>query len=251
MDVAIAGRHMSAREVGLFAVGLQFALMPQKKILPILRQVAFPAFSKIQDQPERISAYILKAQKLSLLITIPIFWGLASVVDLIIPLILGEKWTAAVLPTMIILLVMPLRFCDELFMPALKSQRKINHMIINTLIMLIIMFFVIMVGVNHGAVGLASAWALGFPVAFIIVLKRNSKLFKIKLTTLGKLFIAPTISGLGMLSSVLAVKYLSIDGELINLIIQMVVGGCVYLILLYILEKKSILEIKLLLRPKS
>jgi O-antigen/teichoic acid export membrane protein len=73
MDVAIAGRYMSAVEIGLFAIGLQFALMPQKKLLPLLKQVAFPAFSKIQDQPERINSYIIKAQKFSLLITVPIF----------------------------------------------------------------------------------------------------------------------------------------------------------------------------------
>jgi len=250
MDVAIAGRHMSAIEVGLFAVGLQFALMPQKKILPILRQVAFPAFSKIQDQPERISAYILKAQKLSLLITIPIFWGLASVVDLIIPLILGEKWTAAVLPTMIILLVMPLRFCEELFMPALKSQRKVNHMIVNTLIMLVIMFVAIMFGVNYGAVGLASAWALGFPISFVIVVNRNCRLFLIAKLSILKLFLVPSIAGILMMLSILFTKQYLMEVSVIHLLSQIIVGALVFVMTLLVMDRRSILEIKNLVQSK-
>lgn len=250
MDVAIAGRYMSAIEVGLFAVGLQFALMPQKKILPILRQVAFPAFSKIQDQPKRISAYILKAQKLSLLVTIPIFWGLASVIDLIIPLILGEKWSAAVLPTMIILFVMPLRFCEELFMPALKSQRKVKHMIINTLIMVVIMFIAIMFGVNYGAVGLASAWAFGFPISFVIVVMRNCRLFHIAKWTILRLFMAPSIAGILMMGSILFSKQYLIEISIFNLLSQVVIGALVFAMTLLVIDKKSIIEIKNLVQSK-
>jgi O-antigen/teichoic acid export membrane protein len=250
MDIAIAGRYMSAVEIGLFAVGLQFALMPQKKILPLLKQVAFPAFSKIQDNPKLINSYILKAQKLSLLVTIPIFWGLASVVDLIIPIVLGEKWSAATIPTMIILLVMPLRFCEELFTPALKSQKKVKHMLINIGLMIVIMLASILAGVDYGAVGLASAWAFGFPVAFIIVVRRNSKLFNINPWLIAKLFVAPSIAGAFMLCTVFILKQWLVEVTFINMGLQIIAGALVFLISLYMLDKKSILEIKQLVKSR-
>lgn len=251
MDVAIAGRYMSAVEIGLFAIGLQFALMPQKKLLPLLKQVAFPAFSKIQDQPERINSYILKAQKFSLLITVPVFWGLASVVDLIIPIVLGEKWVDAVIPTVIILLVMPLRFCEELFGPALKSQRKVKHMMINLWIMIAIMIVSIFLGIEYGATGLAMAWAFGFPVAFIIVVYRNTQLFNIKFSAVARLFIVPCCAGLLMLLAVFGSKQFWVDISLVNLIIQMIVGGSVFLFLLFILDKKSIFELKNIIKSND
>jgi O-antigen/teichoic acid export membrane protein len=251
MDVAIAGRYMSAVEIGLFAIGLQFALMPQKKLLPLLKQVAFPAFSKIQDQPERINNYILKAQKFSLLITVPVFWGLASVVDLIIPIVLGEKWLEAVIPTMIILLVMPLRFCDELFGPALKSQRQVKHMMINLWVIIAIMLVSIFLGVGYGATGLAMAWAIGFPIAFIIVVYRNTKLFNIKLSAITKLFIAPCFSGLLMLLAVFGSKHFLIDISLVNLIIQIIIGGSVFLFMLFSFDKKSLYELKSLIKSND
>jgi len=239
MDVAIAGRVMTAAEIGIFAIALQFALMPQKKILPLLKDVAFPAFSKIQDQPQRINNYILKAQKLSLLITIPIFWGLACVVDQIIPILLGNKWLDAIYPTMIILLVMPLRFSEELFNPALKSQRKVKHMFGNVLIMSMVMLVSIFLGLSYGAIGLAYAWAGGFPLAFILVSRRNAKLLNIEYKNIAKLFIAPGVAGIAMLLCVFITKQLLIDISMVNLLAQILIGGVAFISVLYSIDKKS------------
>ena len=243
MDIAIAGRVMSAAEIGVFAIALQFALMPQKKILPLLKQVAFPAFSKIQDQPASINSYILKAQKLSVLITVPVFWGLASVVDLIIPIILGDKWLGAIYPTMIVLLVMPLRFSEELFNPALKSQRKVKHMLGNVVILMLILLVSIMLGLSYGAVGLASAWACGFPLAYIVVAQRNAKLLNIKYRNIANVFIAPVGAGIAMLLSVFAMKHLSSNISLLNLTFQILVGAFVFIYAVHLLDKKLVPEL--------
>ncbi len=251
MDIAIAGRVMSTAEIGIFAIALQFALMPQKKILPLLKEVAFPAFSKIQDQPKRINSYILKAQKLSLLITIPVFWGLACVVDQIIPIILGDKWLDAVYPTMIILLVMPLRFSEELFNPALKSQRKVKHMLRNVLILIIVLLTSLIIGLPYGAVGLASAWACGFPVAYVLVARRNAILLNIEYKNIAKLFISPGVAGIAMLLCVFMTKQLLSDISMVNLLAQIFIGGIVFISVLYSVDKKSMSDLMALGKKES
>ena len=250
LDVTIAGRILTASEVGLFAIGLQFALMPQKKILPLLKQVAFPAFSKIQDQPERIKSYIIKAQKLSLIVTIPIFWGLASVVDLVIPIVIGDKWSGAIIPTMIMLFIMPLRFSEELFNPAIKSQQKAGHLLTNAFIMLALLLASILLFVDQGAVGLALAWACGFPLAYLIVVSRNCRLFNINMMSLLRHFIAPLISGVLMIFVVFALKYWLLEVSLLNLIIQILLGGLVFSAALWLIDQSSINEIKQLVKSK-
>lgn len=248
LDVTIAGRILTASEVGLFAIGLQFALMPQKKILPLLKQVAFPAFSKIQDQPARIKSYIIKAQRLSLLVTIPIFWGLASVVDSVIPIVIGDKWVGAVIPTMIMLFIMPLRFSEELFNPAIKSQQNASHLLMNALLMLVILLVSILFFVGQGAVGLALAWATGFPLAYIFVLKRNCRLFNIKLWDLCRHFIGPIISGVLMIISVFGVKYWLIEINVLNLMLQILIGGLTFSLSLWLMDKSSLNELKHLVK---
>lgn len=251
MDIAVAGRVITAAEIGVFAIALQFALMPQKKILPLLKGVAFPAFSKIQDHPQRINNYILKAQKLSLLLTIPIFWGLACVVDQVIPIILGDKWLEAIYPTIIILLVMPLRFSEELFNPALKSQRKVKHMLRNVIILLVVMLISIIIGLPYGAVGLASAWACGFPLAYILVARRNAKLLNIEYKNIVKLFVAPGIAGVAMLLCLFAIKQMLTDISIVNLLAQIFIGGVVFITSLYLVDKKSMGELIALFRKGS
>mgnify|MGYP003624324272 CR=1 FL=1 len=248
IDVTIAGRMLSASEVGLFAIGLQFALMPQKKILPLLKQVAFPAFSKIQDQPERIKGYIIKAQKLSLIVTIPIFWGLASVVDLVIPIVIGEKWSGAVIPTMIILFVMPLRFSEELFNPAIKSQQKAGHLLINAIIMLSLLLLSILLFVDLGAVGLALAWACGFPLAYIVVLRRNCRLFHINIHSLVKQFLPVMLAGTFMLIVVFALKQFTNEISVFNMFSQIVLGGISFSLSLIFIDRSALIELKNLIK---
>jgi len=251
MDVTIAGRMMSATEVGFFAVGLQFALMPQKKILPLLKQVAFPAFSKIQHQPERIINYIIKAQKLSFLITIPIFWGLASVVDIVIPIVIGDKWSEAILPTTLILIIMPLRFSEELFGPALKSQKKAKHLLGNVSVLLVILTIAILLFVDLGAVGLALAWLTGFPIAYFIVVIRNCKTFNINLGSFLQILFRPIFSGVLMLICIFAIKQWNNSVELLTLFIQIIVGATVFGLSTWLIDKNSLKEVRALMKKKA
>ncbi|MPW31650.1 oligosaccharide flippase family protein [Agarivorans sp. B2Z047] len=248
MDVAIAGRIMTPTEVGLYAIGLQVALMPQKKIMPLLRQVAFPAFSQIQDQPKLIANYVLKAQRLCISLTLPIFWGLASVTDLVIPLLLGEKWLGAVIPTTIMLMIMPLRFSEELFNPALKSLKKVNHMLVNLCFMVVIMFISIMIAARYGATGLALAWLCGFPIAYLIVAWRNSQTLNTQFSQFVKLLLAPMLSGAAMFAVVYGAKSFIEADIVVALLLQIILGGITYLGLMLLLDRASIKEVLSMLK---
>lgn len=248
MDVFIAGRFLSAAEVGLFALGLQFALMPQKKLLPLLRQVAFPAFSKIQESKSKVSHYVLKAQRLSLIVTIPVFWGLASVVDLVIPIVLGEKWVEAIYPCMVILMVMPLRFSDELFYPALKSQRRVKHMITNVLFNITALSIGLFSFIHMGALGIAVAWAVSFPIAYMIVLIRNCKALSVSVSSMLKILYPLLGTGLIMVGAVFGYKTYFPEVTLFNLMIQVVIGAVTYVAALYVIKKTFFRELLGLLR---
>lgn len=243
MDIAIAGRFMTAAEIGVFALSLQFALMPHKKIMPMLRTVAFPAFARIQDQPEVIRRYLTKAQRLCVLITVPIFWGVSAVADQLVPLALGEQWISAVIPTQLILIVMPLRFCQELFNPALKSQRRVVEMIYNLLTAILIMFIALTVGARFGATGLAAAWVLGFPVAFALILHRNARTFGMTSASIYKLFASPLLAGLLMIGAVHLVKLWLFEPSVTALAAQVTTGALAYIGTLFLIDRRAIREV--------
>ena len=243
VDVAIAGRVMSPGEIGLYAIALQVALMPQKKIMPMLRAVAFPAFSRVQDRPGDIRHYLMKAQRLCLLTTVPVFWGMALVADSAIPLILGERWTGAIVPSVFVLAVMPLRFCAELFTPALKSQRRVREMIINSLIAVGVMTIAILLGSQRGAAGLAMAWAFGFPLAFAWIAARNIAIFGISVGQLFALFRSPAIAGATMIAAVLLTKHFFPASGVPLLVLQVSAGAAAYAGVLIAFDRASVREI--------
>lgn len=250
VDVAIAGRAMSAAEVGLYAIGVQVALMPQKKLLPLINRVAFPAYSRIQDQPQRFNEYIIKAQRLSLLVTIPVFWGLALIADQLIPLAIGEKWIGAIVPTSLILIVMPLRFSEELFNPALKSQRRARHLITNVAIMLSALLVGIVLFLSRGATGLAMAWLVCFPISYVVVLVRNCRVFGIPVARLLSHMYAPICAGGCMVVAVLLSKNWFGEVHVVNLITQTTIGAIVFCASIWVLGRNVVGELASLTKSK-
>ncbi|GGW86991.1 lipopolysaccharide biosynthesis protein [Alteromonas halophila] len=243
VDVFIAGRYLSAAEVGLFALSLQFALMPQKKLLPLLKQIAFPAFSKIQDNTSKLAWYVEKVQRLSFTLTIPIFWGLASVVDLAIPIILGEKWIDAIYPCIIILFMMPLRFSDELFFPALKSQRKVGHLIVNTLIATTALTISLLLLVGYGALGLALAWLVSFPCVYTINVTRNCNALNVSLKAVGVCLIKPIVCGGVMVATIFSMKLVIGNVSICNMFLQIGIGALTYVLTSFLFNRKSLKEL--------
>jgi len=246
MDVAIAGRNLTVTEVGIWAVCIQIATMPLKKILPLINQVAFPAFSKIQDDFKKVGGYVAKAQRLGFLLTIPLFWGMAMIIDLLIPLILGEKWGIASLPTALILFVMPFRFSDELFNPALQGVGKLKHMIINAAILICIMIISLLAGTKFGILGLAYSWCGGFLFCYCILVKRNFMVFGLGIKQFFTIGYPPAVSGFIMCLALFYLEPFLVVSPILSIVIQVLIGGVCYIGSMTVLNKQALKEILLL-----
>lgn len=244
LDIAIGGLLLTTAEIGIFTVALNFALMPQKKILPLVKEISFPAFSQLQDQPAKITHFIVKAQRLGLIFTLPIFWGLASVADYLLPLIIGSKWDAAIIPTTLVLMLMPLRFSEELFQPAAKALGHIKYLIINTLYMIAFMSIALFSLSQFGATGLALAWVVGFPVAYVIVLYRYSRLFNFSLRRFVSGIAKIALSAAIMVGTVYWLKHYLVDVNVTNLLLLIAAGGTSYAVALLLFERSTLKELR-------
>lgn len=246
MDVAIAGRNLTVTEVGIWAVCIQIATMPLKKILPLINQVAFPAFSKIQADFKKVGGYVAKAQRLGFLLTIPLFWGMAMIIDILIPLIIGEKWNVASLPTALILFVMPFRFSDELFNPALQGMGKLKHMITNAAILILIMFVSLLAGTKFGIIGLAYSWCGGFLLCYCILVTRNFKVFELGVKQFFTISYAPILSGFIMCTALYFLESFIAVPPIISIVLQVLIGSVFYIGSMLVLNKQALKEVLLL-----
>lgn len=92
----VIGRTFSAKEVGYYNRGNQFAILPTNTILSIFMKVAFPLMSEVQDDMEKLKNAYKKFLRIPLFVLYPILFGLIALAKPMILVLLGEKWLPAV-----------------------------------------------------------------------------------------------------------------------------------------------------------
>ena len=114
--------------------------------------------------------------------------------------------------------------------------------------MLSLLLLSILLFVDLGAVGLALAWACGFPLAYIVVLRRNCRLFHINIHSLVKQFLPVMLAGTFMLIVVFALKQFTNEISVFNMFSQIVLGGISFSLSLIFIDRSALIELKNLIK---
>ncbi|MDL0431987.1 MOP flippase family protein [Marinobacter sp. TBZ242] len=91
-DQLIIGKTMGASALGLYSIGSQITLQAMQQINSVATRVAFPAVSKSQDDLDEVKRIYLAMIGNVLLVSTPLFVGLAVVSPVFVDVVLGEKW---------------------------------------------------------------------------------------------------------------------------------------------------------------
>ena len=77
-DIFIAGRLLEPHALGIYTTALFLTQILAAKFVPPLNEVAFAAYSRIQDQRDVIRTAFLKSVRLIMLVVLPFYFGLAA-----------------------------------------------------------------------------------------------------------------------------------------------------------------------------
>lgn len=103
-DRVLVGRILGAEALGLYAFANRIATLPSGGLFSVVIKAAFPVFSRIQDQKERMGKGYLRALALLTAIAAPISAGLMVISGDLVPLAFGEKWQGMITPLQILCL---------------------------------------------------------------------------------------------------------------------------------------------------
>jgi len=95
-DKVLLGRFWGADTLGIYGRAYQLINLPTENFNTTIGQVAFPALSRLQNDPQRLRKYFLKCYGLFLSLVMPITLGCGLFAEDIIRVFLGAKWDAAV-----------------------------------------------------------------------------------------------------------------------------------------------------------
>ncbi len=250
LDVMIAGKTMNRSALGVYSVAVQVASMPMFKLMSIVNQVAFPAYSIIQHDPKQITYYFLKSLRLITVLSVAVLWGISAVSPEIVDLVLSEKWADVQLPLQLVALVIPVRMLSQMTSSMLFGCGRPVVVMTNLLIIVLSMGVALTVGSQWGAEGMAIAWVLAFPVVTLVVVKRAVAHLPLDLRGVMVAIAHPFLVGAVMYLAVAAARpgFVGLGiGGLTLLVCLILVGASVYVLGLSIVAKSALFELTNLL----
>jgi O-antigen/teichoic acid export membrane protein len=157
-DRFIIGRFLGTAALGAYAVAYNVMLQPVAKITGPVQRVLAPAFSRMQDEPERIAAAWARATRLVGMLAIPSLAGVVVVAPDFVPVVLGEKWNPAIPVIQIIAFVGMIQAVQGVNVDILMARDRTSTLFRYTAVFCAAHIAAFLIGVNWGITGVAVAY---------------------------------------------------------------------------------------------
>jgi len=170
LDYLIIGRFLATAAMGFYNLGYRIISFPTNAVSMTAGRVAFPTFSIVQDEDERLRRGFTKSLTYLSLIVFPLFVGLAIVAPELVEVVFGQKWAAAVSPVQILCIMAAIASISVTVGPLLRSKGRPDIELKFNLVKVALLVPALLIGVKFGTVGVAAGVSA---VAAVIWLPRQ------------------------------------------------------------------------------
>jgi O-antigen/teichoic acid export membrane protein len=94
-DNVLIGRYLGAASLGLYSRAYNLLMLPARQLNAPIGNVAIPALSRLDVDPERFARYYLRAINLMIWISAPLFGFLFVAAEPVVVIVLGNQWRGA------------------------------------------------------------------------------------------------------------------------------------------------------------
>ncbi len=229
-DTVILGKFLGLEKTGIYNVANEVASIPMNKVMMIMNDVAFAAFNKIKSDSKAAKEYLEKALRLMAVVAFPVFYGISSISNEIVYVLLGEKWAEAGPIIALFAILIPFRMINILLNNFITGMGETKFGFHNALITAFFLISALLIGGPHGLMIAAISWACSYAVALAIMYWRFLRKFELKLSYLSVLvfpFITSAIMlvGLNTVGSLLANQTAYVLSHWEMMIIKIVIGA--------------------------
>lgn len=255
-DDFLIGYFLGPTLLGYYSIGYRLLLVMIRLVTGIVNAVAFPTFSRLQHNRQRMLRAFYKVTQYTSLLAFPVFIGLAAVAPELIPALFGEQWLPSV-PVMQVLAVVGilqsvLAFNGSVLRASGKPMWELGIMALNAVGSVLGFLLVVRWGIVAVAASFVIVGYLLAPLSFIAA----RKLIRIDFGTYLRQFAAPLSSSLLMVIVVIGLKQIFSNQE-VNLYLELAVyvtaGALTYLLLIAVTApslSRQVLDLVSLALPK-
>ncbi len=223
----IIGKKFSAGDVGYYDKGRQFPALIIMNINTTIQSVLFPALSSQQSDRERTKAMTRRAVKTSTFIIFPCMAGLSVIAKPLIALVLTEKWLPAVTYLRFFCLIYAIWPVHTANLQAINALGRSDIFLKLEIIKKTLGITVLMITIPMGLRAMMIGSCIVSYTGMILNAAPNTRLLDYSLIELARdLMPAALLSAL--MATVILLAGSLIGSDLIKLIVQTVLGICVY-----------------------
>lgn len=244
VDYLIVGKAFGPEAVGIYAIAYRIISDPVRTLASTINDVAYPAFSKLQDQLERLRTYFFTIARASLaliglvLVIVAVYIG-----DL---LVVGgyEKYLDAVPLVHVFALVGVLRCVSPIVPQLLNAMGQARLNFYYQLASAVVLPLAFVIGAQYSLMGVAWSWVIAYPALVILLFYYGAQMLETSLPALlrriapGGAVLVPALgAGLGLrLLTETYLPGLTIVGLVVGVLGTLAVG----LSVAYISERETI-----------
>jgi PST family polysaccharide transporter len=239
VDSLLIGKFLGSQALGYYSIAYKLMMFPVQNFTWVVNKVMFPAFSRIQDELEKVRVNYLKMIQVVALISFPIMTYLFVVAPDLIPLVLGERWREAIPLVQIFCFCGMIQSIGSLGGTIYLSQGRADVQFKMGLVSAFLLFVVLLWSVNYGIKAVAFAYTAYYFVWTGISLRIVSRLISLDMAQVYKTLAIPFLITMTALVVVKGFSGFVSLQPLLNVIAVGVLGFITYAVFVFFLDKRS------------
>jgi lipopolysaccharide exporter len=161
LDTLLIGRLLGSVLLGIYNRAYMLLYLPMYFLTNSLARVAFPAFSKIQNDLPRVRALYLTSSTLVATIVLPVCAGVAVAAPELVQVLLGPRWAASVPILRVLCLSIPLSMTTLFAGVVADARANLHQKIILNLEFTVLLASLFWLLKGYGLAGIAGAIGTG------------------------------------------------------------------------------------------
>jgi len=231
VDSLIIGKQLGSEALGYYQIALTMPDMIRKNTQQILSRVLFPAYSRVQNDRERLHSAFLDIVGGVAFIIFPVIGGFFAIAPIFVPLYFGDQWLVVIVPAQMLCIVAASRTIMAMCGPVIHSQGRPDVTMKLSLFRIPFLILAIMIGLSWGITGIAvSLAALSF-IWVLIFLYVTSRIIGLYYGAIMARLIPPVISVITMVLVVQGIHGFVSQNEMTGLMYELfilVLSGIVF-----------------------
>lgn len=246
VDIATIGRFLGPAKLGAYTIGYQTGKQPVAVVTAASNQLVFPAYAKLQDDPERFRRAYLRSLRFITTVSVPIGLGLAAVSGDFVRLVYGDKWSAAA-PVLSIMALMGLVLSITATMgEVLKATNRPGLFFRLSLLETVLVVILVLALYRFGIAAVAAGVAASMTIVGLLVSRYIAQILDIHPREWASTLLPPGAAGAVMVAAMLATETAlspqTQGGRAVALVLLAVEGTAVYGLALRLVARDRLKE---------